>query len=126
MPYAVLEKQLKALPEEYLEDVAKYVELLQYKVAAESACQPQKRAVVPGLLAGKFTQTFCKVGTFNIFSRLKMVGNQRNFFRIKNGLTDAFKFFQRRRSGNVVSHNQIQVANYKLPCLDAFNVGMTR
>ena len=55
MPYAVLEKQLKALPEEYLEDVAKDVELLQYKVAAESACQPQKRAVVPGLLAGKFT-----------------------------------------------------------------------
>ena len=33
MSYAVLEQQIKALPEEYWEDVAGYVQLLQYKAA---------------------------------------------------------------------------------------------
>ena len=32
MSYEVLEKQLKSLPEEYLEDVLNYVQLLQYKI----------------------------------------------------------------------------------------------
>ena len=31
MSYDVLEKQIKALPEEYLEDVSQYVQLLFYK-----------------------------------------------------------------------------------------------
>ncbi len=34
MSYSVLEQQIKALPEEYLEDIANYVQLLQYKIIA--------------------------------------------------------------------------------------------
>ena len=34
MSYEVLEKQIQALPEEYLEDVSEYVQLLLNKVAA--------------------------------------------------------------------------------------------
>lgn len=34
MSYEVLEKQLQALPTEYLEDVSEYVQLLLYKIAA--------------------------------------------------------------------------------------------
>ena len=36
MSYAVLEKELKSLPESYLEDVERYVQFLQYKIAALS------------------------------------------------------------------------------------------
>lgn len=53
MPYEVLEKQIKALPEAYLEDVAKYVQLLQYKVAILS--QQRQTPSRIGLGKGLFT-----------------------------------------------------------------------
>ena len=38
MSYAVLEQQLKSLTEEYLEEVSRYVQLLQYKITYSSSC----------------------------------------------------------------------------------------
>ena len=53
MPYAILEKQLKTLPEEYLEDVAQYVQLLQYKIAAHSQKKETPKRI--GLGKGLFS-----------------------------------------------------------------------
>ena len=49
MSYAVLEKQIQALPEEYLEDVSEYVQLLLYKIAA---LKNQNGATSSGLKLG--------------------------------------------------------------------------
>ena len=53
MSYEVLEKQLKALPEEYLEDVLNYVELLQYKITVLGE-KKKKQGIIMGLAEGKF------------------------------------------------------------------------
>lgn len=55
MPYAVLEQQIKALPEAYLEDIAQYVQLLQYKVAAEQEEHPSTNGIKLGLAEGAFS-----------------------------------------------------------------------
>ena len=54
MPYAVLEKQLKELPGEYLEDVSRYVQLLQYKIAVLGQSKEKKKGIIFGLAEGKY------------------------------------------------------------------------
>lgn len=53
MSYAVLEQQIKALPEEYLEDISQYVQFLQYKIAAlkEKKEAPQRIGLGKGLFS---------------------------------------------------------------------------
>ena len=36
MPYEMLERQIRAIPEEYFPDIAQFLELLQYKIIAQS------------------------------------------------------------------------------------------
>jgi len=56
MSYAALEEQIKTLPEEYLEDVSQYVQLLLYKVAVlKQEKEKQKVPVKFGLGKGLFT-----------------------------------------------------------------------
>ena len=49
MSYAVLEKQIQALPEEYLEDVSEYVQKLLHKIAA---LKNEKNVTASGLKLG--------------------------------------------------------------------------
>ena len=37
MPYAVIEEKIKAIPEEYFSEVARFLDLLSYKIRAEQA-----------------------------------------------------------------------------------------
>ena len=57
MSYEQLEQQLKTLPEEYLEEVAKYVQLLQYKLMMINAQKekPKTNGIVFGLGKGMFS-----------------------------------------------------------------------
>lgn len=55
MSYAVLTKELKTLPEEYLDEVAKYVDLLKLKIASLSQIENKKNKLTPGLAEGKYT-----------------------------------------------------------------------
>jgi hypothetical protein len=57
MSYAVLEQQIKALPEEYLEDIAQYVQLLQYKVAIlnQQSKESKTNGIKLGLGEGMFS-----------------------------------------------------------------------
>lgn len=57
MPYAVLEKQLKELPEEYLEDVFRYVQLLQYKITVleQNKKDGKTNGIIFGLGKGVFS-----------------------------------------------------------------------
>ncbi|MCI6816728.1 MAG: DUF2281 domain-containing protein [Treponema porcinum] len=55
MSYDVLEKQIKALPEEYLEDVSQYVQLLFYKAKVLKQKEaPQSSPIKLGLGKGLF------------------------------------------------------------------------
>ena len=53
MSYAVLEQQIKALPEEYLDDIANYVQFLQYKLVALNKKKetPQRIGLGKGLFS---------------------------------------------------------------------------
>ena len=53
MSYAVLEQQIKTLPEEYLDEIANYVQLLQYKVMAlnKEKETPQRIGLGKGLFS---------------------------------------------------------------------------
>ncbi|MBR0125031.1 MAG: DUF2281 domain-containing protein [Treponema sp.] len=53
MSYAVLEQQLKSLPEEYLEEVSRYVQLLQYKITVLDQ-QKKQKGIIMGLGEGKY------------------------------------------------------------------------
>lgn len=55
MSYTVLEKELKALPEEYLEYVAEYVEFLKYRISFLNQNKISKKVPVIGLAKGKFS-----------------------------------------------------------------------
>ncbi len=54
--YAALEKQIESLPEEYLEEVSRYIQLLQYKIAAleQQKKEKQSNGIIFGLGKGKF------------------------------------------------------------------------
>lgn len=54
MSYSALEKELKTLPEEYLESVAEYIELLKYKISFLNQNQLSKKIPIIGLAEGKF------------------------------------------------------------------------
>ena len=56
MSYEGLEQQLKTLPEEYLEEVAKYVQLLQYKLMMINTQneKPKTNGIKIGLAEGTF------------------------------------------------------------------------
>lgn len=54
MSYAVLEKELKTLPEEYLDYVADYIELLKYKISFLDQNQCSKKIPIIGLAEKKF------------------------------------------------------------------------
>ena len=54
MSYSTLEKELKTLPEEYLESVAEYIELLKYKISFLNQNHLSKKAPIIGLAEGKF------------------------------------------------------------------------
>lgn len=54
MSYSVLEKQIQALPEKYLEDVSEYVQLLLYKVAALKKEKGTSSGLKLGLAEGMF------------------------------------------------------------------------
>jgi len=54
MSYSTLEKELKTLPEEYLESVAEYIELLKYKISFLNQNRLSKKAPIIGLAEGKF------------------------------------------------------------------------
>ncbi len=47
-------KQLKELPEEYLDDVSRYVQLLQYKIAVIGQVKEKKKGIILGLAEGKY------------------------------------------------------------------------
>lgn len=53
---AALEKQIESLPEEYLEEVSRYIQLLQYKIAAleQQKKEKQSNGIIFGLGKGKF------------------------------------------------------------------------
>ena len=55
MSYTVLEKELKALPEEYLEYVAEYIEFLKYRISFLNQNKISKKVSVIGLAKGKFS-----------------------------------------------------------------------
>lgn len=55
MSYSALEKELKTLPEEYLESVAEYIELLKYKISFLNQNQLSKKNPIIGLAEGKFS-----------------------------------------------------------------------
>ena len=52
MSYSTLEEQIKTLPEEYLEDVSQYVQLLLYKAAALN--KTKSTGIKLGLAEGLF------------------------------------------------------------------------
>ena len=54
MSYSTLEKELKTLPEEYLESVAEYIELLKYKISFLNQNYLSKKTPIIGLAEGKF------------------------------------------------------------------------
>ena len=54
MSYSTLEKELKTLPEEYLESVAEYIELLKYKISFLNQNRLSKKAPIIGLAEEKF------------------------------------------------------------------------
>ena len=55
MSYEVLEQQLKTLPEEYLEDVSQYVQLLFYKIEAlKKEEKTKKTGIKLGIAEGLF------------------------------------------------------------------------
>ena len=54
MSYAVLEKELKTLPEEYLGYVSDYIELLKYKISFLDQNKCSKKLPIIGLAEGKF------------------------------------------------------------------------
>ena len=54
MSYSTLEKELKTLPEEYLESVAEYIELLKYKISFLNQNHLSKKTPIIGLAEGKF------------------------------------------------------------------------
>ena len=58
MSFEVLEKQIKALPEEYIEEVARYVQLLQYKMTVlgqqKEKNGKKNNGLIFGLGKGKF------------------------------------------------------------------------
>ncbi|MBQ4497396.1 MAG: DUF2281 domain-containing protein [Spirochaetaceae bacterium] len=53
---AALEKHIESLPEEYLEEVSRYIQLLQYKIAAleQQKKEKQSNGIIFGLGKGKF------------------------------------------------------------------------
>ncbi|MBP3709570.1 MAG: DUF2281 domain-containing protein [Treponema sp.] len=54
MSYAMLQEELKTLPDDYIEYVSEYVELLKYKISFLGQGQFPQKAVIPGLAEGKF------------------------------------------------------------------------
>ncbi len=55
MSYIAVENELKTLPEEYLDDVAKYIQLLKYKISCLSKSKKEKKLPILGLAQGKYS-----------------------------------------------------------------------
>ena len=57
MSYSTLEKELKTLPEEYLESVAEYIELLKYKISFLNQNRLSKKNSYYRTCRGKISNT---------------------------------------------------------------------
>lgn len=54
MPYAILEQKLKAVPEEYFEQVAGFLDLILKASHMEREEKPKKKPIIGGLAEGKY------------------------------------------------------------------------
>ncbi len=52
MSYTALEEKIKQIPEEYFAEVANFLDLLQYKIRAETKSEPKPKRQF-GILKGK-------------------------------------------------------------------------
>ena len=78
------------------------------------------------VLVAEIADDFGEASGFDVFCRLEMIRDQRDFRVVKNRTSQRFEFLNRRRCRDVIGENHVKIANDQLACLDGVKSCMFR